>query len=186
MDLQLSAHYSRRPDIERAFEHLAAGAQPGSSEDPIAAMRAFVDRYGDVEARGPLSAKEVLPTRIGDVPAEWIVPHQLRGADRIVLLHGGGWVAGGLESHRPMAAVLAELSGLAVLLVGYRLAPEHPFPAGLDDCRAAYAWAWNNGPSGPDPASQVFLVGDSAGGNLSRPSVSRLLRAAPPFRADWC
>lgn len=95
------------------------------------------------------------------------MPHQLRGAGRIVLLHGGGWVAGGLESHRPMAAALAEMSGLAVLLVGYRLAPEHPFPAGFDDCRAALAWAWKNGPSGAEAASQVFLVGDSAGGNLS-------------------
>lgn len=130
-------------------------------------MRAFVDRYGDVEARGPLSAKEVRPVRAGDVPAEWILPHRLHGDGRIVLLHGGGWVAGGLESHRPMAAALAELSGLAVLLVDYRLAPEHPFPAGFDDCRTAFTWALNNGPSGPGAASQVCLAGDSAGGNLS-------------------
>ena len=167
MDLQSSHVSPRRSDIERAFEHLASGAQLGPSEDPIAAMRAFVERYGDVEARGPLFAKEVRPVRAGDVPAEWILPHRLLGDERIVLLHGGGWVAGGLESHRPIAAALAEMSGVAVLLVDYRLAPEHPFPAGFDDCRAAFAWALKNGPDGALAASQVYLAGDSAGGNLS-------------------
>ena len=167
MDLQSSAASPRRPDIERAFDHLASGAQPSPSENPIATMRAFVDRYGDVEARGPLPAKEIRPVRAGDVPAEWILPHQLLGDERIVLLHGGGWVAGDLNSHGPMAAALAEMSGLAVLLVDYRLAPEHPFPAGFQDCRAAFAWALENGPGGAGTASQIYLVGDSAGGNLS-------------------
>jgi acetyl esterase/lipase len=167
LDLQSSTVSPRRPDIERAFDHLASGALPAPSEDPIAAMRAFVDRYGDVEPRGPLPAKEVRPVRAGGVPAEWILPHQLLGDERIVLLHGGGWVAGGLNSHRPMAAALAEMSGLAVLLVDYRLAPEHPFPAGFDDCRAAFAWALKNGPGGAGTEAPVYLVGDSAGGNLS-------------------
>jgi acetyl esterase/lipase len=167
LDLQLITGTSRRADIERAFAHLASGAQNNAGSDPIATMRRFVDRYGDVEARGPFAAGEARPVSAAGVPSEWILPHQRAAEGRIVLIHGGGWVAGSLESHRPMAAALAEMTGLSVLLVDYRLAPEHPFPAAFEDCRAVFGWALENGPDGSEISNEVYLVGDSAGGNLS-------------------
>lgn len=156
---------ANRPDIDQAFRHLAAVADP--TVDPIAAMRAFVDRYGDVSPREPLTGVEVRPVRAVDVDCEWIIPDGADTDSRLVFLHGGGWLAGGLESHRPMAARLAALSGVATLLVDYRLAPEHPFPAAFDDCAKAMAWATTNGPDGSSGARRLWLAGDSAGANLA-------------------
>lgn len=192
MKLQLRPAAPSRPDIARAFAHLAQGSRQEGAGDPITAMRRFVDRYGDVGPRPSTPDCEVRPVKAGDAPCEWILPQSRVGDDRIVLLHGGGWVAGGLESHRPMAAALAELTGWPVLLVDYRLAPEHPFPAAFDDCRAALSFAAENGPHGPGAAPGLHLVGDSAGGNLAAavclasigsrgPAPSRLVMMSPPL-----
>ena len=158
-----------RPDIARAFAHIASGGglpEPDLA-DPIAIMRRFVDIYGDVDPRAPLDGVEIRSVQAGGVPAEWISPQQPGPGDRLVYLHGGGWVAGGLQSHRPIVAALACLARTDILLVDYRLAPEHPFPAGLEDCERAFAWAEANGPEGPSPARRLYLAGDSAGGNLA-------------------
>lgn len=166
-----------RPDIERAIGHLAAAMTPGPGTDPIQAMRDGVDRYGDVEPRAPLLDVEVRPVDAGGVRAEWLLAASAHSARRFVYLHGGGWVAGGLYSHRAMCAHLARRSGCAVLSVDYRLAPEHPYPAGLDDSIAAIRWASRNGPEGPAAAKHLGLAGDSAGGNLAAAACIRLIDA---------
>lgn len=160
---------AERPDLARAFAHIAkGGAGPDQvSADPLATLRRFVDSYGDVDPRPPLKGVQIRPVQADGTPAEWIVPDRVVRADRLVYLHGGGWVAGGLESHRAMAAALALATGAGVLLVDYRLAPEHPFPTGLDDCARAFAWAARQGPDGASPAPRLHLLGDSAGGNLA-------------------
>ncbi|PJK29114.1 alpha/beta hydrolase [Minwuia thermotolerans] len=92
------------------------------------------------------------------------------GAEKLPVLaffHGGGWVQGDLDSHHGLCARLALWSGAMVVSFDYRLAPEHPFPAGVEDCLAAYRWLRGNaGDLGGDPA-RVAVGGDSAGGNLS-------------------
>jgi acetyl esterase len=99
------------------------------------------------------------------VPARVYTPNGAT-AGTIVYLHGGGWVLGDLEiSHLP-AATLAAASGLRVVSVDYRLAPEHPFPAALDDVMCALAWAAEAG--GP-----LLVAGDSAGGNLAAAATLR-------------
>ena len=81
--------------------------------------------------------------------------------------HGGGWVQGDLETHHGLCARLAKHAGVVVVAVDYRLAPEHKFPAAVDDCLAAYRWLRTRGRDvGADPA-RVAVAGDSAGGNLS-------------------
>jgi acetyl esterase len=81
--------------------------------------------------------------------------------------HGGGWVQGDLETHHGLCARLAQRSGAMVVAFDYRLAPEHPFPAAVDDCFAAYRWLRAHARElGGDPA-RVAVAGDSAGGNLS-------------------
>ena len=84
-----------------------------------------------------------------------------------VFYHGGGWVVGTLDTHDATARALARSSGSAVLSVAYRLAPEHPFPAPLEDCYDALVWAAANGAALGVDGSRLAVAGDSAGGNLS-------------------
>ncbi|HUP71647.1 MAG TPA: alpha/beta hydrolase [Acidimicrobiales bacterium] len=102
--------------------------------------------------------------------AEWIRP-PAPTSDRVVLyLHGGGFRIGSLRAYRPFASQLAVALESSLLVLDYRLAPEHPFPAGLEDCLAAYAWLLATGWRG----DQIAIMGDSAGGGLV---VSTLLAA---------
>lgn len=107
---------------------------------------------------------EVQPVDIAGVMAEWITcPNS--NTDRVILyLHGGGFIMGSLPAYRRLASDLAEVAGASVLLLDYRLAPEHPYPAGLEDAFTAYHWLVNT--RGCQP-SQIAIAGDSAGGNLA-------------------
>ena len=110
---------------------------------------------------------KLIRVKIGEIPCEWVLAP---GADpdvRLLYLHGGGWVSGSGGNYLPLAADISVAAKCAVLLPDYRLAPEHPFPAGLEDCIAAHDWLIANGPSGPGPAKATFIAGDSAGGNLT-------------------
>jgi acetyl esterase/lipase len=101
------------------------------------------------------------------VPGEWAVAP---GADpdvRLLYLHGGGYVSGSGANYLPLGADISAAAQCAVLLADYRLAPEHRFPAGLEDCVHAFGWMIRNGPSGPAPARATFIAGDSAGGGLT-------------------
>lgn len=97
------------------------------------------------------------------VPAEWVVADNANPRRTILYLHGGGYVVGSIISHRGLAASLSRAAGGRVLNVGYRLAPEHRFPAAVDDSLAAYEWLLA---AGVDPANTA-IGGDSAGGGLA-------------------
>jgi acetyl esterase len=98
----------------------------------------------------------------------------------LVYLHGGGWVIGDLDTHDVLCRCLADAAGCAVLAVDYRLAPEHRFPAAVDDCVAALRWARANAAAlGADPA-RIAVGGDSAGGNLSAVVCLALREAGEP------
>lgn len=94
----------------------------------------------------------------------------VEGADpnkRILYLHGGAMTVGSDISHRALTYNIAKRTGCAVFAANYRLMPEHPRQATIDDSRAAYKWILENGPDGPAPAEKIGVAGDSAGGNLT-------------------
>lgn len=95
--------------------------------------------------------------------AEWFTPPGVTAGPVLLYLHGGGWTLGPSEVHYRFLAALSRRLNWRILSVDYRLAPEHPFPAGLEDCLAAYRWLLANG----QPAAQICVGGDSAGGNFT-------------------
>jgi acetyl esterase len=112
-----------------------------------------------------------IPSPTGSIPARIYTPTKLRNADGfapgLVFFHGGGWVIGDLDSHDVVCRKLADEGQLIVISVDYRLAPEHKFPAAVDDAITATKWiAANAGQLGIDP-TRLSVGGDSAGGNLA-------------------
>ena len=103
------------------------------------------------------------PVVASGVPAEWIVPQGITTTGVILYLHGGSFTSGSIASHRTLAGNVALAGKARALLIDYRLAPEHPFPAGLEDSAAAYEWLLSQGTA----PGQIVLAGDSAGGNLT-------------------
>jgi acetyl esterase len=101
------------------------------------------------------------------VPARLYRPNDRDDLGLLVYLHGGGWVIGSLDTHDNVCRILANSSGHAVLSVDYRLAPEHPFPAALDDALAATRWAYAHASELGCVAERLAIGGDSAGANLA-------------------
>jgi acetyl esterase/lipase len=113
------------------------------------------------------------------VRCEWIDPHGPHSARVLVYIHGGGFVMGLTPAHIRMAAYLARKAGIRVLMVDYRLAPAHPFPAALEDCVAAYRWVLKQGLGG----KSVAIAGDSAGGNLTITTMMKIRDLGEPLPA---
>ncbi len=101
-----------------------------------------------------------IPTSAGEIPARRYAPDGAAGV--MLWIHGGGWVIGDLDSHDAMCRMLANASGCEVYAIHYRLAPEHPFPAPLEDSWDALQWVADR--AGAQP---LIVGGDSAGGNMA-------------------
>jgi epsilon-lactone hydrolase len=106
---------------------------------------------------------EVEPATVGGIAGEWVRARRARNDAALLFLHGGGYVIGSPKSHRHLAAAISEASGVPVFLADYRLAPEHRFPAAVEDAVAAYRGLLDSGIS---PA-RLAIAGDSAGGGLT-------------------
>ena len=121
--------------------------------------------------RNALIPKEVIFKRVDadGVPAEWIITPNAEKEKALFHLFGGGYVMGTIETRRWLPFLISRASNIRSLLIGYRLAPEHPFPAALDDSITAYRWLLSMGLS----SQNIILTGESAGGALV---VSTLLR----------
>lgn len=112
-----------------------------------------------------------IPGPDGAIPARLYTPQTLRRQDGLspclVFFHGGGWVIGDLDSHDVVCRILAHEGEMLVISVDYRLAPEHKFPAAIDDAIAATRWIADNAVQLNVDVTHLFVGGDSAGGNLS-------------------
>jgi acetyl esterase/lipase len=123
------------------------------------------------------------PADANGVPAEWTITPGADPSCVILFLHGGGYVSGSIESHRHMIAQAGREAMARALALGYRLAPEHPFPAALDDAVAAYRFLLTEGFS----PNRIAIAGESAGGGLALATLMRLREAGVPLPAcTWC
>ena len=111
--------------------------------------------------------------------AEWLRPREAHPTRVLLYLHGGGYVIGSLNTHRSLVGSLAQRTGLNVLTINYRKAPDHPFPAALDDARRAYRWLLRHGHQSHD----IVVGGDSAGGGLALALLLALRDAGEPLPA---
>lgn len=153
-------------EFHRALRSIRAWARQARHDDDsldLAGLRdatdgGFMDMPGDIE---------VSKTQLGSRAGEWLMAPSSDADARILYLHGGGYLAGGLASHRPLICELARQTGCSCLQVDYRLAPEHPFPAAVEDAIVAYQSIFAAGPRGQGRARAVFVIGDSAGGGLA-------------------
>ncbi|MBC8874887.1 MAG: alpha/beta hydrolase [Planctomycetes bacterium] len=151
----------------------------GTKGFDLAALRAGMGSRREPTIKGI----KFIRVKIGDIPCEWVLAP---GADpdlRLLYLHGGGFVSGSGGFYLTLAAHLSAAAKCAVLLPDYRLAPEHRFPAGLEDCICAHQWLIANGPAGPAPSQATFIAGDSAGGNLTLATLLALRDRRRPLPA---
>jgi acetyl esterase/lipase len=130
-------------------------------------------------ASQPPPGTTVEPIDADGVPAEWVVAAGVTGGDVLMYLHGGAYQIGSPATLRNMVALLSAASQSSVLSVDYRLAPEHPFPAAVDDAVAAYRFLLRGGTS---PAA-IALGGDSAGGGLTLATLVALRDSGDPLPA---
>jgi acetyl esterase len=171
---------------------LDAGAEanlPPLSDQPLDQARAGAIRFvqaGEGPKRPMANIEDrALDTAAGRLPVRVYTPVETTDPLPVVAyFHGGGWVIMGIDTHDGICRRLAEASGAVVVSVEYRLAPEHRYPAALDDCVAATQWlAEHAADLGGDP-SRLAVAGDSAGGNLAAAVALRARVSGPPLAAQ--
>ncbi|GAA0823070.1 alpha/beta hydrolase [Streptosporangium amethystogenes subsp. fukuiense] len=154
------------PDIARTLAGLPA--PPPGPLNPAAMRAGEESQVPPVADRLPLHSVEDLTARTaaGEVPVRVYTPVEADAYGVLVYFHGGAFFLGSLETHDHVARSLAGETGLKVVSVGYRLAPEHAFPAGLEDCYAAVRWAAENGETLGWDGTTLAIAGDSSGGTF--------------------
>ncbi|HEY4344113.1 MAG TPA: alpha/beta hydrolase [Parvibaculum sp.] len=151
------------------------------SLDPNADPRTLREKLNRLAIRfaGKAPGIDVQKIDIDGLPAEWLTPRAPDHTGTLLYLHGGGYIICSPDTHRPMIAALARQANARALVIDYRLAPEHPFPAGIDDALKAYRWLIAQG----TPASSITVAGDSAGGGLTLALLLSLRDAGEPMPA---
>ena len=162
------------PDVERLLEMARkAGKPPFEALTPAQARDAYAASW-DILQPSPSEVASVRDQAI-DGPGGRLMLRIYRGAGTqpgerlpcLLYLHGGGWVIGNLESHDRLCRTVANTAGICVVAVDYRLAPEHPFPAALDDAACALRWVADHAGELSVAPDRIGVGGDSAGGNLA-------------------
>jgi acetyl esterase len=159
------------PEVQAVLAAMEAqGGPPLESLDPptarLYAGEALKAVSGEPEQVARVDDHHV-PGPGGSIPVRIYTPEASGARPGVVYFHGGGWVIGNIESHDGVCRMLARRSGAVVVSVDYRLAPEHKFPAAVDDCHSATVWVAENAAKlGIDPG-RIAVAGDSAGGTLA-------------------
>jgi acetyl esterase len=159
------------PQIKAILDQAASsGAPPLSSLSPHkarAAFRAMMERFAGTPPLVAKSEDRAIPGPAGEIGVRIYTPEGKKPFPALMFFHGGGWVLGDLDTHDPLCRALTNEARCITVAVDYRLAPEHKFPAAVEDCYAASQWVARNCVAiGANPA-RLALSGDSAGGNLA-------------------
>lgn len=171
-------HGPLRPGWTYVFESFIAFAGSRPPMPDAASTQAF-RRTMEKMAPAALPERVVKRTRVdaGGVPAQWMTPAGGAKDTVVLFLHGGAYVMGSAEQYRSFCGQLARDTGARLLVPDWRLAPEHPYPAGLEDALAVWRWLRS---TGVEP-SRVVLAGDSAGGGLALAMLVALAEAGEPM-----
>jgi acetyl esterase len=166
------------PEIQPIVDLMNANPDPPGYFAPVEQARATHDlETAEMSGPGPQVAEVrdlEAPGPGGPIPVRVFRPEGAGPLALVAYLHGGGWVIGSLDGFDPLCRALANESGAVVASIGYRLAPEHPFPAAPDDARAALRWLHEHAAElGADPG-RMGVAGDSAGANLATVAARRL------------
>jgi len=175
------------PQVEAIVSRMSGGPDP--HEMPLDSARVMLDALdelgGDKESVAGVNDR-VVPGSGGPIPIRTYRPSADRALPIAMFFHGGGFTMGSLASHDRLCRALANRSACLVVAVDYRLAPEHPFPAGVEDAYAATAWIARHGKDlGGDPG-RIAVGGDSGGGTFG--AVVCLLareRGGPKIRLQY-
>jgi acetyl esterase len=159
-------------------------------EEARAAMRARVAPLIAAAPPPPPVENFTCPGDYGGISLRLIRPEGDGPHPVVLFFHGGGWVVCDLDTHQPLAAAIARAANVAVLMVDYRLAPEHPFPAAIEDAEDALGWLIARGEMHGLNTDRVVLAGDSAGGNIAAVLARRVRDAgrsgvAPAIAGQW-
>ena len=167
---------SDQGQLDALLSAMEAAGRPSSMSLPRpAGLRNFTELAGWLSGpgSGPAGQDRTIAGPSGPLPIRIYGPDRLSssaagpGAAAVMFFHGGGWVLGGLDSHDALCRELARQAGMVIVAVDYRLAPEHPYPAGLDDCTAATRWVASHAAELGAGGSGLALVGESAGASLA-------------------
>jgi acetyl esterase len=160
-----------RRQVAELLDALVAAGRPSSRTLPLPeGRRNFNDLVASVTSTGHVAGVEdrVLTTAAGAVPVRIYRPDQAAGNGPVALfVHGGGWVFGDLESHDGLCRALASASRVVVVAVGYRRAPETPFPGPVEDCLCVAEWLAGNGAELGVDGARLAVAGDSSGANIA-------------------
>jgi acetyl esterase len=172
------------PGAAALLQQMAQTGAPPIHQLPVPEARRMMQMMVAAAPRPQVGRVEdrAIPGPAGEIPVRIYWPRSGQRVGLVVYYHGGGWVLGDLETHDATCRRLANASDCIVVAVDYRLAPEHKFPAAVEDCYAAALWAAENAASLGVDAARVAVAGDSAGGNLA--AVVSLLgkqRGGPPL-----
>jgi acetyl esterase/lipase len=168
-----------RPSWSLKFETLARFLHHYSKRStllPLSIQRRMLGPAPSTRLTRTMQHEEV---SAGGVPGEWFRSPESDDDDVFLYLHGGGYSVGSIGSHREIVSRICLASGMRALSIDYRLAPEHPFPAQLDDARAAYRWLLDRNVA----PSRIVIAGDSAGGGLTLSTLLSLRDARWPLPA---
>lgn len=151
-------------DVSAFLEQLAAAEGPSMADVGPEAAR---EMYRAMQSMNPIAdIASIEDHQAGDIPIR-IYRNRHEVTPAIVYFHGGGWVIGSLDTHDCICTQLVDATDITVIAVDYRLAPEHPFPASVDDCFRALCWIADHADSLNIDPGRLAVAGDSAGGNLS-------------------
>jgi acetyl esterase len=174
-------------EVRSLLDAVAALGSPPIDEQTPQQVREVYGQFSALAGRAEMVSvtDRTFPGPAGDVPVRVYVPTAEPGPRPVlVYFHGGGWVIGDIESHDATVRVLAAASGVTAVAVDYRLAPESPFPAAVDDCLAAVRWVAEPSTAADlaiDPG-RMAVGGDSAGGNLAAVVAQQLRDTGPALR----